>query len=149
MREPRKLCEPALRTVTSRMHASLPPSPPMTLTLFTFSGINLTTEANGGLEGAQATGQALMMEIQKSIFLYQGSINKMAVDDKGLITIAVFGLPPLPHDDDPRRAVHAAMALGELCASSCIIQPSSFVWCTGRLHACIPREGSSTCMYAP
>lgn len=74
-------------------------------------GVDLTAEANGGLEGANAAGQHLMLEIQKSVFLFQGSINKMAVDDKGLITIAVFGLPPLPHDDDPRRAVHAAMSL--------------------------------------
>jgi len=74
-------------------------------------GIDLTAEANGGLEGANALGQHLMLEIQKSVFLFQGSINKMSYDDKGLITIAVFGLPPLPHDDDPRRAVHAAMSL--------------------------------------
>jgi hypothetical protein len=55
----------------------------------------------------------LMLEIQKSIFLQEGSINKMAIDDKGLITIAVFGLPPLPHENDPQRAVRAAKALVE------------------------------------
>lgn len=74
-------------------------------------GVNLTAESNGGIDEATTLGQNLMLEIQKSIFQYEGSINKMAIDDKGLVTIAVFGLPPLPHDDDPLRAVRAAKAL--------------------------------------
>jgi len=59
-------------------------------------GVNLTAESNGGIDEATTLGQNLMLEIQKSIFQYEGSINKMAIDDKGLVTIAVFGLPPLP-----------------------------------------------------
>ena len=37
----------------------------------------------------------------------------MVVDDKGLITIAVFGLPPLVHDDDPVRAVAAGVLIAD------------------------------------
>ena len=76
-------------------------------------GVDLTAEANGGGEGASALGQALMLQIQKHVFAYEGSINKMMTDDKGLVCVAVLGLPPLPHEDDPRRAVLAAMQLIE------------------------------------
>jgi len=76
-------------------------------------GVDLTAEANGGVDGATTRGQNLMLEIQKNVFLHEGSINKMTVGDKGLITIVVFGLPPLPHEDDPRRAVRAAMSMAE------------------------------------
>jgi hypothetical protein len=35
----------------------------------------------------------------------------VVVDDKGLTLIAVFGLPPLAHEDDPARATGAALAV--------------------------------------
>jgi hypothetical protein len=54
-------------------------------------GVDLTAEANGGVDGATTRGQNLMLEIQKNVFLHEGSINKMTVGDKGLITIVVFG----------------------------------------------------------
>jgi predicted ATPase/class 3 adenylate cyclase len=42
---------------------------------------------------------------------YEGSINKVAVDDKGTIMIALFGAPPFAHEDDPERALRCAMDL--------------------------------------
>jgi hypothetical protein len=38
-----------------------------------------------------------MLEVQRHVYAQEGSINKMLVDDKGLLAIAVLGLPPLPH----------------------------------------------------
>lgn len=60
----------------------------------------------------------MMLELQKCIFKYQGSINKIVIDDKGLICIAVFGLPPLLHDDDPRRAVAAGVMIADTLGDS-------------------------------
>jgi len=48
----------------------------------------------------------------QSIFLrYEGSINKIAVDDKGTILIGLFGAPPYAHEDDTERAVRCALDL--------------------------------------
>ncbi len=52
--------------------------------------------------------QSIMMALQKTIFGFGGAINKWTVDDKGISLLAIFGLPPLAHEDDPRRAVLAA-----------------------------------------
>lgn len=57
------------------------------------------------------TGQELMLQVQHAVYLYEGSINKMTDDDKGLSILAVFGLKPFIHDDDPLRAVRAAKAV--------------------------------------
>lgn len=54
--------------------------------------------------------QEAMRAAQMAIYRFEGSINKMSVDDKGASLIAVFGLPPLAHGDDPERAVRAAVA---------------------------------------
>lgn len=61
------------------------------------------------LEHAQ---QAMQM-LQTNLYRYEGSINKLSVDDKGASLIAVMGLPPLAHEDDPARGVRAAMAMQE------------------------------------
>ena len=54
--------------------------------------------------------QEAMRAVQMALYRFEGSINKMSVDDKGASLIAVFGLPPLAHGDDPERAVRAAVA---------------------------------------
>lgn len=51
--------------------------------------------------------------IQVSLYRYEGSVNKMSVDEKGAILIGVFGLPPLAHEDDAVRGLQAAMAVQE------------------------------------
>ena len=45
------------------------------------------------------------------IYRYEGSLNKLAVDDKGTILLAMFGAPPLAHADDAARAAQAARDL--------------------------------------
>jgi len=49
--------------------------------------------------------------LQTIIYRYQGSLNKFLVDDKGSTVMAVFGLPPVAHRNDPERAVMAALDL--------------------------------------
>lgn len=55
--------------------------------------------------------QAAMQAMQTALYRYEGSVNKISVDDKGATLIAVLGLPPMAHEDDPRRGVQAALAV--------------------------------------
>ncbi len=63
--------------------------------------------ANTTLEHAQW----IMKSLQEVIYYYEGSINKLNVDDKGVTLIAVQGLPPLSHEDDAVRGVQTALDL--------------------------------------
>jgi len=49
--------------------------------------------------------------IQRSVYRYEGSINKVNVDDKGITLVAALGLPPFSHEDDPARGVQAALMI--------------------------------------
>lgn len=55
--------------------------------------------------------QSAMVGLQTSLYHYEGSINKLSVDDKGVTLLAAMGLPPLAHEDDAARAVQAAIAM--------------------------------------
>ncbi|HEX6383661.1 MAG TPA: adenylate/guanylate cyclase domain-containing protein, partial [Anaerolineae bacterium] len=55
--------------------------------------LNYTTP----LEQAQQTMRAL----QGALYRFEGSVNKISVDDKGTTLVAVMGLPPVVHEDDP------------------------------------------------
>jgi class 3 adenylate cyclase len=55
----------------------------------------------------------VLRTVQKSVYQYEGSINKFLMDDKGSTLIACFGLPPVSHDDDPTRAILASLLLCE------------------------------------
>jgi len=57
------------------------------------------------------TSQTVARLIQRSIYRYEGSINKINVDDKGITIVAALGLPPFSHEDDPSRAVQAALMI--------------------------------------
>jgi predicted ATPase/class 3 adenylate cyclase len=48
---------------------------------------------------------------QEIINRYEGLINKLAVDDKGTVLLALFGAPPHAHEDDPERAIRCALDL--------------------------------------
>lgn len=61
--------------------------------------------------------QQIMKLMQKCLYLYEGSINRFGVDDKGAILLAAFGLPPLDHSDDPLRALQAAEELRKSLAT--------------------------------
>ena len=65
-----------------------------------------------GLEEADE----LMRALQSAMYRYEGSINKLSVDEKGITLVAALGLPPLTHEDDPARGVQAAMAMRETLA---------------------------------
>jgi class 3 adenylate cyclase/predicted ATPase len=60
--------------------------------------------------------QTVMRELQTVLYRFEGTINKLSLDDKGASMVAALGLPPLSHEDDPERAVRAAMAIRERLA---------------------------------
>jgi class 3 adenylate cyclase/tetratricopeptide (TPR) repeat protein len=53
--------------------------------------------------------QPAIAALQPILRLHEGSLKQLVVDDKGLTLIAVFGLPPLAHEDDAARAAKAAL----------------------------------------
>jgi class 3 adenylate cyclase len=55
--------------------------------------------------------QYIARRIQSSVYRYEGSINKISVDDKGITIVAALGLPPFAHEDDPARGVQAALMI--------------------------------------
>jgi len=55
--------------------------------------------------------QNLARLVQRSVYRYEGSINKINVDDKGITIVAALGLPPFSHEDDPTRGVQAALII--------------------------------------
>jgi class 3 adenylate cyclase/tetratricopeptide (TPR) repeat protein len=58
-----------------------------------------------------ATTQAAFERITEVFHRYQATVDKLSVDDKGLIALVALGLPPLSHPDDPERGVMAALEL--------------------------------------
>jgi len=77
--------------------------------------------------------QRIMLALQSAIYRYEGSINKLNVDDKGITLVAAFGLPPLAHEDDAVRGAQAAqavqIALNELGLPSAIGITTGRVFC--------------------
>ncbi|MBL4681563.1 MAG: AAA family ATPase [Pseudomonadales bacterium] len=59
------------------------------------------------------TAQEIMIALQESCYKYEGSINKLSVDDKGVSLLAALGLPPLAHEDDPDRGIKAAITMND------------------------------------
>ena len=57
--------------------------------------------------------QHVMVALQQTVYHFEGSLNKLSVDDKGVSMLAGFGLPPVAHEDDAARAIGAALALRE------------------------------------
>lgn len=47
--------------------------------------------------------------VQAVVDRYEGTLLKLTFDDKGLVMVVAFGLPPLAHEDDPERAARAAL----------------------------------------
>ncbi len=60
-----------------------------------------------------ALSQDVMRALQAATYRFEGSINKLSIDEKGVTLVAALGLPPLPHEDDAVRAVQAAFAIRE------------------------------------
>ena len=55
--------------------------------------------------------QGITQQAQSVIGRYGGWLKEITMDDKGTTLVACFGVPPFTHDDDPARAVDAAVAL--------------------------------------
>jgi class 3 adenylate cyclase/tetratricopeptide (TPR) repeat protein len=81
------------------------------------------------------TAQAITRELQTVIYRFEGSVNKISVDDKGATMLAAFGLPPLAHADDPVRGVLAAMEARE--ALSALGLEGAIGVTTGRAFCCV------------
>lgn len=76
-------------------------------------------------------GQSLVCSVQEILGRFEGTLDKLAVDEKGIMAVGAFGLPPLAHEDDAARAVQAALAAAEtLEAHGC---PGSVGVATGRV----------------
>jgi class 3 adenylate cyclase/tetratricopeptide (TPR) repeat protein len=75
--------------------------------------------------------QSIARLVQRSVYRYEGSINKINVDDKGITIVAALGLPPFAHEDDPARGVLAALMIRNELASLGV--HSSIGVATGRL----------------
>ncbi len=62
--------------------------------------------------------QDAIQAIQQALRRYEGASTQVVVDDKGVVVVAAFGLPPLSHEDDATRAILAGceihLALGGL-----------------------------------
>jgi len=72
------------------------------------SGVDVSTDR--GAEKAQL----LMSKLQQYCYSHEGTLNKFVIDDKGMLFLLVFGLPPLVHTDDPTRAVLACMDIAKV-----------------------------------
>lgn len=90
------------------------------------------------LDGAQR----VIAAVQTTIGRYEGTIVRVAVDDKGPTVLAAFGVPPLSHQDDTARAVKTAMAvqtaLGEIGARCGVGLTTGRAFCgtIGNAHRC-------------
>ena len=76
--------------------------------LFINLGIDLSdAKSDQGLERIQQ----VIETVQKVVYKFQGSLNKLLMDDKGSTLIVVFGLTPMSHQDDPIRGTLTALDL--------------------------------------
>lgn len=87
--------------------------------------------------------QEAMRALQTALYRFEGSINKISVDDKGASLIAVLGLPPLAHEDDPERGLRAAQmmqdSLTDLGFRSSVGVTSGMAFC-GAVGSALRRE---------
>jgi class 3 adenylate cyclase/tetratricopeptide (TPR) repeat protein len=58
-----------------------------------------------------AEGQELIRALQTELYRFEGSVNKLSIDEKGVTLVAALGLPPLAHEDDPQRGIMAGLAI--------------------------------------
>jgi class 3 adenylate cyclase len=61
--------------------------------------------------------QQVMRALQTALYRYEGSVDKLSVDDKGTMLVTALGMPPMAHEDDPARGVQAALAMHHAAAA--------------------------------
>ena len=93
--------------------------------------------------------QEVMLALQGALYRYEGSINKLSVDEKGTSLVAALGLPPLTHEDDPARGVQAALAIREALAASAAGPPSGSPPARPSAGPSAAAGGASTPCWAP
>ena len=99
-------------SVTARLeeelHAWLADLRPMSVLFIGIGGLDYTQK--------QVVPQLhqFVRDTQTIIYRYEGSINKLTVDDKGTVLIILFGAPPYSHEDDPERALRCAVDLQQI-----------------------------------
>ncbi|ANQ05867.1 Uncharacterized protein PCOAH_00002000 [Plasmodium coatneyi] len=75
----------------------------------------------------------IMKLTQKAVFTMEGTINKFIYDDKGILILIMFGLPPLYHCDDSVRALLTCFrlidALKSLKLNGSIGISTGRIWC--------------------
>ncbi|KJP85281.1 hypothetical protein AK88_05092 [Plasmodium fragile] len=75
----------------------------------------------------------IMKLTQKAVFTMEGTINKFIYDDKGILILIMFGLPPLYHCDDSVRALLTCFrlidALKSLKLNGSIGISTGKIWC--------------------
>eukprot|EP00928_Gymnodinium_smaydae_P037159 TRINITY_DN25834_c0_g1_i1.p1 TRINITY_DN25834_c0_g1~~TRINITY_DN25834_c0_g1_i1.p1 ORF type:complete len:2072 (-),score=304.76 TRINITY_DN25834_c0_g1_i1:130-5685(-) len=74
----------------------------VTIVFAQIQGVDVSTD-----RGSKVA-QDLMVGMQRACYKHEGNLNKFLVDDKGILFLFVFGLPPLVHIDDPVRAIAAS-----------------------------------------
>jgi class 3 adenylate cyclase/predicted ATPase len=84
-------------------------------------------------DNAQTTFNDLVQNVQRTLYRFEGSLNKVAVDDKGTVIMALFGAPPLAHVDDASRGVKAAIEIREMAAK--LDHPMAVGVTTGQVFA--------------
>mmetsp|Transcript_46646 Transcript_46646/g.82231 ORF Transcript_46646/g.82231 Transcript_46646/m.82231 type:complete len:1068 (+) Transcript_46646:153-3356(+) len=72
------------------------------------SGVDVSTDSGSRVA------QELMSAVQRCCYSHEGTLNKYLVDDKGMLFLLVYGLPPMVHTDDPARAVLACLDMVEV-----------------------------------
>ena len=84
---------------------------PMTICFIGFEGIDYANDP----EAAPRLSN-FMRDAQEIIYHYEGSVNKLAVGDKGSVLLVLFGAPPFFHEDDEVRAVACTLGLCKVAA---------------------------------
>lgn len=87
-------------------------------------GVDVSTETGS------VKADKLMKGVQKCCNAHEGTLNKFLVDDKGMLFLLCFGLPPLVHKDDAIRAILCCMDIRKVMKSLKLI--ARFGVTTGR-----------------
>ncbi len=90
-----------------------------------------------------------MQAVQRTLYRYHGTLDRLAVDDKGTVMLVLIGAPPFAHADDPLRAARCALDLQALAAQEENDAPSlqlTIGVTTGRVFAG-PVGGETRCEY--
>jgi class 3 adenylate cyclase/tetratricopeptide (TPR) repeat protein len=64
--------------------------------------------------GGAAWRQRAVVALQHAVYRHEGSLEKLSFDATGLVALVVYGLPPLAHEDDARRALCTCLELRDL-----------------------------------